>query len=88
MAEHDTVSRLRWACRRGMRELDLCLQDYLDNNYAQASVQQQVDFARLLDYPDQDLFDWLMGHTQPADASLLGILEQIRTATRQAARTG
>ena len=88
MTGHEHISRLRWACRRGMRELDLWLQGYLDNGYTQASTQAQHDFTRLLDFPDQDLFDWLMGHTQPADASLLDILEQIRTATHQAARTG
>jgi len=26
-------ARLRWQCRRGMRELDLLLTDYLENDY-------------------------------------------------------
>ena len=78
-----TTSRLRWSCRRGMLELDLWLNGYLDNAYKDATEKDQHDFQTLLEYPDQDLFDWLMGNTQPTDKNLLHIIECIRSSTRQ-----
>ncbi|MCH6566140.1 MAG: succinate dehydrogenase assembly factor 2, partial [Proteobacteria bacterium] len=30
-------SRLRWLCRRGMKELDLAMSGYLENHYAKAT---------------------------------------------------
>ncbi len=77
-----TVARLRWACRRGMLELDVWLLSYLDNSYPQATHKEKQDFEQLLDFHDQDLFDWLMGNTQPTDKNLLYIIDCIRSSTR------
>ena len=42
------IERLRWQCRRGMLELDLLLNRFLESAYADLSVQQRTDFVRLL----------------------------------------
>ncbi|MFZ1712954.1 MAG: succinate dehydrogenase assembly factor 2, partial [Nitrosomonas sp.] len=34
------VNRIRWRCRRGMLELDIVLQRFLDNQYARLSESQ------------------------------------------------
>ena len=34
------MSRLRWLCRRGMKELDVVMSAYLDNHYAGATAEQ------------------------------------------------
>ncbi|MBS0591555.1 MAG: succinate dehydrogenase assembly factor 2 [Proteobacteria bacterium] len=71
--------RLRWRCRRGMRELDQLLGWFLDARYAQASASTQMAFAELLEQPDPDLWHWLQGHATPGDARWGTIIDEIRT---------
>ena len=53
-------SRLKWQCRRGMRELDELLLSYLDRNYAVASEAEKAAFQSLLALPDPDLLGYLL----------------------------
>ena len=53
-------SRIRWQCRRGMRELDELLLSYLDRNYAVASEAEKAAFQSLLTLPDPDLLGYLL----------------------------
>ena len=39
-------NRLRWAARRGMLELDLLLNGFLDHGYARLTPEQQTVFQR------------------------------------------
>ncbi len=65
MKTDDTLSRLRWACRRGMLELDLIFEKYVNTCYAHASAEEQALFVNLLEETDQDLFDWLLKKSPP-----------------------
>jgi antitoxin CptB len=60
------LSRLRWLCRRGMKELDLVMSGYLERYYA------------LLDMPDPDLYGLLLGQDEPDDPELLRFIELLR----------
>jgi antitoxin CptB len=60
-------SRLRWRCRRGTRELDAVLGAWLETRHATASAGLREDFDALLDCADPDLWDWLIGHAEPAE---------------------
>ena len=71
-------ARLRWQCRRGMRELDLLLTDYLENDYPQSSEDQKQAFRELLELPDPDLIGYLLGAQTPADSALANVVSQIR----------
>ncbi len=71
-------AQLRWQCRRGMRELDILLTNYLDNDYPQAKEQQKQAFCELLALPDPELIDYLLGGQLPADAALANVVSQIR----------
>jgi antitoxin CptB len=73
------TQRLRWQCRRGMLELDLLLNGFLDVAYGDLDEQQRVDFVRLLSYQDQIIHDWLMGQAVPADAALRDLVVRIRS---------
>jgi len=75
------LSRLRWHCRRGMLELDLLLNTFLDKEYASLTIQQSELFVTLLDYPDQVLFDLLMDKMQASDNGIAKLIERIRKAT-------
>ena len=71
-------ARLRWQCRRGMRELDLLLLAYLDHGLDLDDPQALRRFEGLLGTPDAMLFDWLMGRAAPLDGELLDAVEAIR----------
>ena len=70
-------NRLRWRCRRGMRELDLLVTGWLDNCYAEASADQRAGFSRLLESPDPQLMAWLLGRERPADPVLAELIDTI-----------
>lgn len=73
-----TLRRLRWRCRRGMRELDQLLGRYLDRAWAQDSERQRGVFLRLLDCEDDRMWHWFMGHEDPPDAELAALVSRIR----------
>ncbi len=54
------LSKLRWQCRRGTKELDLLLIDYLENRYLDSSEQRQAQFVALLALEDAELMPVLM----------------------------
>lgn len=76
------VARLRWQCRRGMLELDLLLNRFLDVAYASLSLSQRNDFVRMLGYQDQIIYDWLMSQSVPADPALRDLVAHIQAAMR------
>jgi len=55
------LSRLRWRCRRGMRELDELLLRYLERQLPHAADRERDAFAALLELPDPELFGYLAG---------------------------
>ncbi|MCL1123111.1 FAD assembly factor SdhE [Shewanella surugensis] len=56
------IARVRWACRRGMLELDVLFQPFVDKHYEQLSNEDKAILVRLLECEDPDLFAWFMGH--------------------------
>ncbi|MGH8026620.1 MAG: succinate dehydrogenase assembly factor 2 [Pseudoxanthomonas sp.] len=80
MSEADEVElkRLRWRCRRGMRELDQLFGRYLDRQWARASDVERGVFLRLLDCEDDKLWRWFMGYEQCPDDALASLIQHIR----------
>lgn len=70
-------SRLLWACRRGMLELDVLFQPFVERHYDQLSEDDQLLFEKLLECDDPDLFAWFMGHRECPDADLSRIIRVI-----------
>lgn len=71
-------ARLSWHCRRGMLELDLILQRFLEKRLDQLSTQEINAFDSLLSCTDPELFAWFMGHVEPEDKELKEIVALIR----------
>jgi antitoxin CptB len=71
------LRRLRWRCRRGMRELDQLMLRYLDGRWPQADESERSVFLRLLDSEDDKLWRWFMGREDPEDAELASIVQRI-----------
>jgi antitoxin CptB len=74
---------LRWACRRGMLELDILLGNFLEKAYIHLPGNEQVLFVNLLKCEDQDLFEWLTGKKIPPDAETVYMINKIRATTVQ-----
>ena len=68
------ADRLRWKCRRGLLELDLVLERYLQKNPEDAELQA------LLDLPDNDLWDILAGRSDRYEAHLKQVVARLRAA--------
>jgi antitoxin CptB len=66
--------RLRWKCRRGLLELDLVLQRYLERH------PQDAELSELLDLPDNDLWDIVSGRSERYDNRLRGIVARLRAS--------
>ncbi len=71
--------RLRWRCRRGLLELDIILQRFLDRYYAQLDESQLKTFETLLSLPDNELWDIISAKKEIANENikpLLTLLQQ------------
>lgn len=76
-ADAAELRRLRWRCRRGMRELDQLFERWLDREWATASEADRGVFLRLLDCEDDKLWRWFMGHETVQDAELDALVRRI-----------
>ena len=72
------LERARWRCRRRMLELDIVLLRFLDRYYLQLNSQQLEQFERLLDLPDNDLWDLITGRQVTIDSRLLIVLNLLQ----------
>ena len=53
-------SKLRWQCRRGMRELDELMVSYLNDHYDVSSEKEKNAFEELLELSDPELIKLLL----------------------------
>ncbi|MGH2359361.1 MAG: succinate dehydrogenase assembly factor 2 [bacterium] len=60
------LDRIRWRCRRGLLELDLVLEAFLERRFDGLDANQLRLFDELLDQPDNDLLDLALGRAEPA----------------------
>jgi len=77
MSEAD---RVRWHCRRGLLELDLILARFMNRHYESLDAEARELFKELLEYPDNDLLDWALGKSMPAELRYRRVLELLRSA--------
>jgi len=71
-------NRLRWRCRRGLLELDVLFDRFLETEYDRLGLNERRAFEALLELPDQLLLDWLSEGHQPPNEPLRLILSKIR----------
>ena len=79
MSEH---ARLRWLCRRGMKELDVLLERYLERDFPGASASEQRAFRELLECQDPVLWDYVMERDQPQDEAMQHVIRKLVSTLR------
>jgi len=72
------LSRLKWACRRGMLELDVLLGNFLNEAFSSLPIKDQEEFVLLLSENDQNLFMWLTGKEECPLDHLKEIIKKIK----------
>ena len=52
------LSRIKWRCRRGTKELDFLLLAYFNQQYTAADAEDKAAFLRLLELQDPSIIDY------------------------------
>lgn len=73
------LSRLKMRCRRGMKELDVVFQHYLETYYPSASPEDIQRLDELLDMQDPLLFGMVLG-LDPVPNAYASLIGQLRKA--------
>ena len=73
---------MRWAARRGMLELDLVLEPFVNHCYAALDESDRQRFRVLMECEDQDLFGWFLQRQVPDDPELASIVEKVLSYAR------
>lgn len=61
LSDTQRKARLRWRCRRGMRELDQAMLAYLDDHWDAAPETEREVFEELLDLQEPTLYACITG---------------------------
>ncbi|MDP2545279.1 succinate dehydrogenase assembly factor 2 [Photobacterium damselae subsp. piscicida] len=77
MLSADDKARVKWACRRGMLELDVIIMPFFEECFDGLSEQEQQDFIALLGCDDANLFKWVMNHGRSEDPALAAMVDKI-----------
>jgi antitoxin CptB len=79
---HIQNQMLRWRSRRGLLELELVLLPFLSRRLESLTVADRERYARLLEYDDCDIFDWIQGRGEPEDPDLVDLVADIRASNQ------
>jgi antitoxin CptB len=78
MQQQARPGRLRWRCRRGMKELDVLLERFLECERQPLAEGRWPELEFLLDVEDDVLWQWLQNPAEAGAAPYRRLLEQIR----------
>jgi antitoxin CptB len=70
------AARIRWRCRRGMKELDILLSRFVDERFDSASPQEQEAFQQLLEVQDPLIYAYCLGQLAPP-SQFAALIERI-----------
>ena len=73
------LARIRYRSHRGMLELDLLLQPFIEQKLTSLSDADRVLLEALLDSTDPDLYSWLMGFAEPSRLEYRYLIDMIRS---------
>jgi len=71
-------NRLRWRSRRGLLELDLVFERFLEHDFDQMSAADLDIYQDLLMLPDNDLLDLVDGKTDTDEPRFIPLVARLR----------
>lgn len=72
------IKRVRWLCRRGMKELDVLLDRFVRAEYDTLDEAEHRELLALLDREDPDLWALLMGRLAADNPTQTALLTRMR----------
>jgi antitoxin CptB len=73
-------NRLMWRCRRGLLELDLVLQRFMEREADALGDEEMLRLGELLEAEDNDLWDIVNGRSERFDSRHRNLIERLRAA--------
>jgi antitoxin CptB len=74
----EELNRLRWQCRRGLLELDVLLERFLEKHGDRLQGERLSSFQTLLTFADNELLDLIRERTECRDARLAEVVQWMR----------
>jgi antitoxin CptB len=74
----EELNRLRWQCRRGLLELDLVLERFLEKHCDQLQGERLSSFQALLAYTDDELWNLVRARNECGDARFAEVVQWMR----------
>jgi len=75
----ELIGKLHWRCRRGMKELDLLTEGYLERYYPTASAGDRQAFTEVLELQDPLLMSYVVGRQTPENPAMARVIDIMRT---------
>jgi len=72
------LSQMKWRCRRGIKELDIILSQYLEENYSSAPDNEQRAFRDLLYLEDPVLYSLLLETEKSGSPELNALIDKLK----------
>lgn len=72
------LRRMEWRCRRGMLEMDLLFVDFVSRHLPNLDQAQILALDKLLDLPDNELWNLVSGAHDLKDVATLEVLVMLR----------
>lgn len=69
------LNHLRWQCRRGMRELDLIVEPFFNEDFTNQTEEIQNIFIKFLNESDLMLFRWLLRGEIPDNQDYVKLID-------------
>jgi antitoxin CptB len=75
-----THDRLKWKCRRGLLELDLVLERFMQRYAGGLDAEELAHLGELLELADNELWDIVNGRSEVYEARLHGVVARLRAS--------
>ena len=84
MTPEELKKRYKWQCRRGLKEVEVVLEPYLEHFFVDSTATEQELFRQLLACQDADLFEWFTRRAHSEDRELDAFVDTVleRLASR------
>ncbi len=78
MQGEDRIRRLRWLCRRGMKELDVLLEYFLEANRQALQSGAYSQLENLLAQEDDQIWAWVQHLKDPENPQFRALIDTLR----------
>ena len=75
-----THDRLKWKCRRGLLELDLVLERFMQGQAGRLDAEELARLDELLELADNELWDIVNGRSDEYEARLGEVVQRLRAS--------